>query len=100
MCCVEQSVITIQRLGKISSVEMSLRKELQENSSKLGQAVSLWSRRRSSFTHLSASFRHSLCWKAASKDFASLFYFSCSLAKTSVSFADSLQYLPLGEYAN
>ena len=80
MCCVERSVITIQRLGKISA-EMSLRKELQENSSKFGQAVSLWCRRHSSFVHLSASFRHSLCWKAASKDFARLFYFPCSFAK-------------------
>ena len=90
MCCVEWSVIIIQRLGKISSAEVSLRKELPENSSKLGQAVSLWSRRCSSFAPLSASFHHSLCWKAASKDFARLIYFPCSVTKTSVSFADSL----------
>ena len=77
MCFIEQSKCyyysKLQRLGKISYAEISLRKamkELQENSRKLGPAVSLWSGRQSSFIHLSASpSRHSLCWKSHSQGF-------------------------------
>ena len=81
----------------VPSAVMSLRKamkELQEHSSKLAQlfrcglVVALPSLTYAYFTG-----------KAAPKAFAQLYYFPCSLTITSVSFADSLQYLPLGEDA-
>ena len=72
-------------------------KELQENSSKLAQqfrcglvvALPLLIYQLQFVTHFAG--------KAAPKAFVQLYYFPCSLANTSVSTADSLQYLPLGE---
>ena len=70
-------------------------KELQEDSSKLAQL----------FRHGLVVALPSLIYqlhfvthfagKAAPKAFARLYYFPCSLANTSVSFANFLQYLPL-----
>ena len=87
-------VSKLQQLGKIPSAEMSLRKavkELQEHSSKLAELF-----RRSLVVALPSLTYAYFTRKAAPKAFARLYYFPCSLA---ITFADSLQYLPLGEDA-
>ena len=93
-------VSKLQWLGKILSAEVSLTKamkELQENGSKLAQLF------HSGFVVVLPSLMCQLQFithfteKAAPKAFVQLYYFPCSLTKTSVSYADSLQYLPLGE---
>ena len=95
-------VSKLQQLGKILFAEVSLRKvmkELQENSSKLAQLFcgGLVIALPSLFYQL--HFVTHFAEKAAPSAFARLYYCPCSLANISVSFADSLQYLPLGEDA-
>ena len=76
-------VSKLQRLGKISSAEMSLRKamkELQENSSKLAQLF-----RRGLVVALPSliyqlHFVTHFAGEAAPRVFARLYYFPCSLA--------------------
>ena len=75
-------------------------KELQENSSKLAQLF-----RRGLVVALplliyQLQFVTLFSGKAAPKAFTRLYYFRWSLTKTSVLFADLLQYLRLGEDTN